>query len=338
MNMDPVLNYDGSCIDTTPCPAPMIYGPMGGMISPQYRDPQEYIFDGGDQLPSTVRFKDGSLDGLSPEDTVMVYETESGVQGVEPACRAAIYAPRFAAVRKITRLTTEDFAIGPQATRRNQITGSIDEQLPTLAITKPIAMKTDQSLTVVEGFRDRNRGVPVRGMLPAITMSDSLMPYEDLQLIRTGIQDESEGPQLARSAAAALAWSSFENVMVIIDGQAAELSASVAGTQETVVYELNGKSRVEICKVASHQLAEPGDEVSFTIRFDNVGEQPVQNITIVDSLPARLTYLDNSQQASVEADFATQANEVGSEVLRWEIAGQLKPGEGGVIRFRCQVR
>ena len=36
------------------------------------------------------------------------------------------------------------------------------------------------------------------------------------------------------------------------------------------------------------QFANPGDEVDFTLRFDNVGNQPIGNVTIVDDLTGRL--------------------------------------------------
>ena len=38
------------------------------------------------------------------------------------------------------------------------------------------------------------------------------------------------------------------------------------------------------------------------------------------------------------ADFLFVPNEGGSLRLRWEITEPLKPGEGGVVRFRCKVR
>jgi hypothetical protein len=36
--------------------------------------------------------------------------------------------------------------------------------------------------------------------------------------------------------------------------------------------------------------------------------------------------------------FLSDYNEAESLVLRWEIIEPMKPGEGGVIRFRCRVR
>ena len=62
-------------------------------------------------------------------------------------------------------------------------------------------------------------------------------------------------------------------------------------------------------KVASTPFAKPGEEVDFTIRFDNIGNQPIGNVTILDSLSTRLEYVPQSAQCSVEAKFSTQPNE-----------------------------
>ena len=93
-----------------------------------------------------------------------------------------------------------------------------------------------------------------------------------------------------------------------------------------------------MCKVASEQMANPGDVISFTIRFDNVGEQPLKSLVVTDSLAPRLEYVEKSQQASVPANFSITANSVGSSVLRWELEDGLKPGDGGLVRFSCKVR
>jgi uncharacterized repeat protein (TIGR01451 family) len=107
--------------------------------------------------------------------------------------------------------------------------------------------------------------------------------------------------------------------------------------REFTLYEYKG-ARVRICKVASEQIANPGDIVSFTIRYDNIGEQPVSNLVVTDSLAPRLEYIESSQQSSIEARFSTTPNDAGSSVLRWEIDKELKPGEGGFVRFDAKVR
>ena len=65
--------------------------------------------------------------------------------------------------------------------------------------------------------------------------------------------------------------------------------------------------RLRIVKVASTAFAEPGDEVDFTIRFDNVGDQTIHNVAILDSLSTRLEYIPDSAQCSRKAQFLQPA-------------------------------
>lgn len=311
---------------------------MGMPVAPQYSDPQEYIFDGGDQSPEVYFDRELRPAGLQAEDTVLYYETVDGKSQVEAACRTAIYSPRFAAVRKVVRMETEDRSVSLQATLNPESVLSVDENVPTLALRKQVQPHSDESLNLIEAFRKNDRGVPIEHTLPAIAISDAFMPYEDIQLIRNGERELVDYFKLQRSAAAALAWSNYENVALTIDGKAAEVARSQDRMQETVVYEIDGKPRVRICKVASHQIAHSGDEIFFTIRFDNIGDQVVGNLVVVDSLPPRLEYVAGSQQASVATKFSTEPNETGSELLRWDIDPIVEPGDGGVIRFRCRVR
>ena len=91
-------------------------------------------------------------------------------------------------------------------------------------------------------------------------------------------------------------------------------------------------------KSVSKRSAKPGETVEFTIRFDNVGDQVIGNVTIIDNLTPRLEYVVDSAQCSPKADFFTIVNEGESLVLRWEIVEPMKVGDGGVIRFQCRVR
>ncbi|MFO0924659.1 MAG: hypothetical protein U0905_19490 [Pirellulales bacterium] len=301
-------------------------------------DAQEYVFDGGDRFPKVVIMKDGTAANLQPEDTVVQFELENGNVCVEEACRAAIYAPRFASVRRIDSPIHNDCVVGTQATLLPEGPGLLHEKLPSPSLRQPIAPSREDNVKVVESFRDRNRGTPLERVVPILSVMDAFMPYEDLALVRHGKWNETDKIKLRRGTQAALAWGTVDEVQVFINSKEPLTVNRVAAAAETHVYELNGKPRIRICKVASQQLAEPGDEIHFTIRLDNVGEQEARNVVVMDSLPPRLEFVDGSQQSSLEMNFESQDNEVGSKTLRWSCSKALKPGEGGYIRFRCVVR
>jgi uncharacterized repeat protein (TIGR01451 family) len=320
-------SYD-ECV---PCPT------VEAFAVPRQLDPQEYLFDGGDREPIVRVRKDDSLSGLDPEDTVIQYVTEDGKSNVESGCRVAIYAPRFASVRKKTSVIESGIAQRLQATTRPDGPGQFIEQLPSRNVTQPLKSIQRNDVRVVEAVRDRNLTTPAEMVLPMLEISDAFKPYEDLALIKRGDLRSTDPARLAKAIAAARAWSNVDELQVIVDGQEAIEVSSALNTQELRIYETKG-ARIRLCKVASEQMANPGDIISFTIRFDNVGEQPLRNLVITDSLTPRLEYVADSQKSSIDADFSSKPNVVGSEILRWELKSGIKPGDGGVIRFDCKVR
>jgi uncharacterized repeat protein (TIGR01451 family) len=168
---------------------------------------------------------------------------------------------------------------------------------------------------------------------------DAFALYENLKIIREGTAEVSENAMLAARIAAAIAWTDTESVEVILDHQSATVDVSDRNVHE--IYQVDEPPacpRLRIIKVASTQMAEPGEVVDFTLRFDNVGNQPIGNVTIVDSLSTRLEFVPGSAQCSLTSGFTTSANEAGSDVLRWEITDPLPAGQGGVVRFQCRVR
>jgi uncharacterized repeat protein (TIGR01451 family) len=300
-------------------------------------DPQEYIFDGGDHDPQVRLRSDLSQVGLDPEDTVIQFQTADGKTNVQSGCRVSIYAPRFAAVRKIETTRESELAMRPRTTLQPDGPEVLRDQLPTAKMSQPLKARGSDNVRVVEALRDRNRPMPAEMLLPMVTVSDAFKPYEDLSLIRNGDLIATDLAKLAKATAAAKVWTGVEGLQVLIDGQEAIEIVSDKKAAEVTLYEFKG-ARIRLCKVASEQMANPGDTISFTIRFDNVGEQTLRNLVITDSLAPRLEYVEKSQQASVPADFSTTSNEAGSSILRWELEQELKPGHGGLVRFTCKVR
>ncbi len=308
-----------------------------GFAVPRSTDPQEYIFDGGDHDPKVRLRDDLSQVGLDAEDTVIQYETVDGKTNVESGCRVAIYAPRFASVRKRQSTRERDLAMRAQATLRPDGPGIFRDQLPPVNVSKPVKSSNSDNVRVVEAFRDRSRLMPSERVLPMVTVSEAFKPFEDLSLIRNGDFRSTDLAKLSKSAAAARSWTNVDELNVLIDGQEAIDVTGSKKAADVTIYEHKG-ARIRLCKVASDQMANPGDVISFTIRFDNVGEQPLKSLVVTDSLAPRLEYVDQSQQSSVAADFSIAPNSVGSSVLRWELENGLKPGDGGLVRFSCKVR
>jgi uncharacterized repeat protein (TIGR01451 family) len=281
---------------------------------------------------------DWTIRGLDQEDTVVHFDTIDGATEVEPSNCVCIYAPRFAAVRK---------TVGLSLTRLRQKSAGVD--LPMMlvqqedvdsagTVNQPLQAGRNVGLEPLVTLQDRNKGVMLENRNLALGLENGFLPYENLLLIRRGQFDNSEKARLANSIDAAAVWSEEQAVQVVVDGEEAVVQEGVVEPLEIDRIQRQGKPRMRICKVASDKDARPGDIIHFTLRFDNIGDQVVGNVTIVDHLVTRLEYLPDSAECSLDAQFFATEVEGESLVLRWEIAEPIEAGQGGIIRFQCRVR
>ncbi|MGC4006582.1 MAG: hypothetical protein QM811_27055 [Pirellulales bacterium] len=297
----------------------------------------EYLCDGGDN-DARVRVKsDFTVTGMDIEDTVAHYDTVDGRTVVEPSNKVCIYAPRFAAVRRVDGLfageqhvKAGDYAmpIGPKRVEDNVLAST--DTLP-LA---PIGEVGNKRVTVYDG---RDQGVPLTQNVGVLAFQDRVHLNSDLKALIAYRLDESLKPFLAKKSLAAVTWTRDQMVQAVIDGKKAIADQGSQGVQ--AVYRVDaGKPRLRITKAASTDSANPGDIIEFVLRFDNIGEQTIGNVTLIDSLTTRLEYVEGSQQSSLNARFMTQQNAGESLILRWEVTDPIKAGDGGVIVFECKVR
>jgi len=321
---------------------PLPYAPAGPWAPPGLRQPwpeDEYLADGGDRNLAVEVAPDWHVAGLDPEDTVVHFDTLDGATIVEPSNPVHIYAPRFAAIRKVDTLVLNQGDVGPGDVRQPTRLVRYDDVQEAATSTQNLQPGRHLAAAPPVIYRGRQGNGAASSALGPRGFQDAFLPYENLQAIRHGQLDERESARLAQGVAAAIAWTHAHAVQVILDAQSA---TEEVGTQYShMVYglaEAPANPRLRVIKVASTQFAEPGDVVDFTIRFDNVGNQEIGNVTILDSLTTRLEYVPKSAQCSLDADFSTAPNEAGSQTLRWEIRDPLPTGQGGLVRFRCRVR
>ena len=133
------------------------------------------------------------------------------------------------------------------------------------------------------------------------------------------------------------AWQNNLRLKVNAKGIQPIIVNDLSSAQQIIHIEGGKGSVLRVTKVASRIAADIGDEVEFTIRFDNLSSKPVGNVTIVDNLTGRLQYVPGSAECSLKATFIDKVNEGGSLMLRWEVIEPVKPFEGGIVRFKCKV-
>jgi len=300
----------------------------------------EYLRDGGDEgSPAGVVQGEWQVNGLDMEDTIAHYDTVDGRRLTEPSNKVYIYAPRFGAVRQVSGVrANDDFTqaiafdqtqkpFAPQETQY-WAAGQQNIQLESQIDARPTLI--DQASSFAGVMSEQTK---------AIGFTHDLLPYENERWVGSGQVDASAIPWLAKQSAAALTWAGDQMVQVVLDNQGAMEEVSDQKLQSTfTIKSPEGENKLKVQKIASTDSAQPGEEVSFTIRFDNVGTQVIGNVTIIDSLSTRLEYIEDSAQCSVPADFFTSVNEGDSLAIRCEVVDPLEPGQGGIIRFRCRVR
>lgn len=322
----------GYCESGCPVGAPCYAAPYTG---PGPKD--EYLCDGGDcGLPVGVR-ADWTIDGLEEEDTIAHYDTLDGRVLVEPSNKVCIYAPRFGAVRRVVNAS--------ESLQRELINVFEDDMALARADMTDTAATSLQQLPPVTKIGElppslllnRQQAGELEARVVVRELKNLIKPYCNLQIVQLGLVDNAEKPWLAKATVAAVTWTGDQAAQVTISGQAASVLKGTL-TPGVMYADCQGDPCLRLVKLASTDHAQPGDEIEFTLRFDNVGAQEIGNVTIVDNLTTRLAYVPDTAEASVDAKFSTKDNGSGSEILRWEITKPLKPGEGGVLQFRVKVR
>lgn len=287
----------------------------------------------GLKLEKTGQWSACTLATLSPTTTRLTATRTSS-----PATTCAC-TPRFASVRRVSGVLLHEQHQRSAGVELPMRTVQQEEtQIATTAI-QPLQPIRTLSVKGANSFREQTRGVGIDKLDVALGVETNLQPYQEFSIIRRGVFDDTEKARLATVLQAAVAWSHDAMLQIVMDGKIAVEATSDVGMQEVHTYELaQGKSRLRVVKIADKQNAKPGDTVDFTIRFDNVGDQVIGNVTVIDDLSRRLEYIEDSQECSLKADFFTQPNEGESLILRWEITDPMKVGDGGVVRFKCRVR
>ncbi|HJN65128.1 MAG TPA: DUF11 domain-containing protein [Pirellulales bacterium] len=307
-----------------------------GISQPWPKD--EYICDGGDHGRPIRIDSDWTVRGIQMEDTIAHFDTLDGRTLVKPSNKVCIYAPRFGSVRSV--LGADGFEGKESLVRHDIPTRIAIEEEMLLANTTLQQTQTDRAVGSkrIAAQQLNAPGLQIANDLGLIEAHGGEKPYENLLSLQDGMYEQAELAKLAMRTEAAAIWTIDKGVQVILDGTAAKIATGDARAQATYTIDHESKPNLRIIKVASADVAQPGQIIEFTLQFENIGNEPIGNVTIIDNLTTRLEYVPDSETSSLAADFITTRNEGDSLILRWEITDPVPPREGSTIHFKCRVR
>jgi uncharacterized repeat protein (TIGR01451 family) len=316
-------------------------GPIGAKIQIPDRPivaRDEYLCDGGDyHHPSASRI-DGTTLGVEPRDTIVSFQDARGSHTL-PTNIVCIYAPRFAAVRNSVG-AIENLAItvpvGHETLARQDV---VKDLIPSKKMTQNQSVQQNRlrsRSSALVGKQGTSFHVRVRMLqgYDSITHLGENTQTQKIDLVRT-----RDNLALNRTTAKLIAIKTAESAVLtgMIEGARATVMSWIP---ESVTGEELPPKRpgLGVYKQVSTDQAEPGDVVSYRIRYRNLGNTPITAVSIVDSLLPRLEYVDKSAQGPAGTIFTARENKGGSSELRWDLPNPLKPGDEGYVSFQARVR
>jgi uncharacterized repeat protein (TIGR01451 family) len=127
--------------------------------------------------------------------------------------------------------------------------------------------------------------------------------------------------------------------------------------KEEVVIDENGEEQVRLVDAST---VIPGDEVIYTVTFQNISDQAADNVVITNPIAGDLEYVDGSAFGpgseivfSVDGGtlFAGAADVSGEEYgvgrpagpgdfthIRWQLRSEIPAGSQGIARFRAKLQ
>jgi len=331
---------NGGCQDsacgTAACVPCRPFEPLPPIVAPCL------ICDGGDANAPAKPVGDSGLGQLTAGDTVARFQPAdqmpdaTDVRVVASNC-ACVFAPRFGAVREVTRPVQDAQPAGPR--------GFTLPTGPELEIRGEPVCRQVQA-TALESARVALPGVALEERLGPLAVDQGEGPSESdgFQDPRERVLDQvietrrrRQRPLVQVGFDVPVAWTCIKAANVLLDERSAQVVAADRGTA-TLRFEEPGRAELTLCKRAGTDTARQGEELDFTIYMLNSGDRPLTGISLADALPSRLVYVPDSAAASVAADFATETGDDGSTVLIWRLRETLRPGASGFVRFRTVVK
>ena len=328
----PYLTAEGSAC-RLPC-GPVCSPPPAKRTKPR----DEFLCDGGDFGEPMHYGGNGGLIGIDPRDAMVNFEAD-GRPRILPTNVICVYAPRFATIR-VAMGTSE--ALGASTALMNerlerQELAAINQGPKKLALRQ--AAELGRNWTKATGLSTRvfaSEGSEVR-ILGGFDATVTIATDKLVQSVDRKVQTQKAGLMKIRTRAEGVKSAESPVITGIVAGPSQMVMTwpprEVAGVEVPP-----RKPGLAVVKLVSADEAEPGDVLTYTIRYRNMGNVPVRAVSIIDSLLPRIEYVAGTAQGPVGTIFTFGENKAGSLELRWDLPGAVAPGTEGAVTFRAIVR
>ena len=328
----PYLKADGN-----PCGMPC--GPVCTPAPKKRTKPtDEFICDGGDGNEPVHFGGNGGLVGVDPRDSLVNFDAD-GRPRILPTNVVCVYAPRFASVRVAIGASE---ALGARSPLMHE---KVDRQELAAARQGPKKLAINQAAelgrgrTKATGLSSRvyaSEGSEVR-ILGGFDSTRTVALEKLTQAANIKTQRQQAGLMKLRIKAEGLKSAESPVVTGIVAG--ASQMIMVWPPREVAGVEVPPrKPGLAVVKLVSADEAEPGDTLTYTIKYRNIGNTPIRAVSIVDSLLPRLEYIAGSAQGPAGTVFTFGENKAGALELRWDLPGAVAPGSEGAVNFQVTVR
>lgn len=335
-----VAGCPGTCSPHAPCGAGQgqgaaMVGVVGGL---RQINTDEYLCDGGDRgLP--VHYDNTYRNGLNTEDTVGEWTSPAGKHHVTPSNKTCVYAPRFGEVRS--------FSVPVGGTKVDMLVSANEFQRGAgLNARTHIDMEVQETRINSARVRTRASGILVENaasgygqvVSAALNLRD-VPPVVGTAFLTRGVLTRGEEAYIADSIRAAGNWTRAQfPIITATDVSSQEVRAEFRAAEIIGLEDMNKPGHLRIVKLADRTTAKTGEVVTFTIRYDNLGDKPIHHVKIVDNLTPRLELVEESGTSDRPGRLDIEPNGEGSYVLTFVIDGTLEGKTGGTVSFKARVK
>jgi len=321
------------CPPGLPCPPSGFFAPLE---EPPY--PEEMLCDGGD-AGHPFHYEGAKFSGLEPEDTVAEFVDHEGTAHVRISSKACVYAPKFGTVRSISQPVL-GYAVDILGGTHDQASAAGMDNRRGLIVAETVDSLADTRVREQAGAVDSDIGEGAMHQTIGVEQHIKLInAFEDRAAVAEGQFQQTTEAYLAESLQIA-GETTYDIAPIIVASDEfghAVTSADIAA-EYTGVEDRRPPGDLRIVKLADQSSAQPGDVLTFRIRFFNDGGRELTSVRILDHLSPRLEYVEGSVSSELQGKVTVEPNDFGGQILQFELGEPLVAGGSGEIVFQALAK